>query len=37
MKTIIKISLKNLRQNYLEIQQFLEEKSIEKKYVVNQK
>jgi len=30
MKTIIKISFKNLKQNYLEVQQFLEEKSGEK-------
>ena len=31
MKTIIKISFKNLKHNYLEVQQFLEEKSGEKK------
>ncbi|WP_281336212.1 DUF1493 family protein [Flavobacterium eburneipallidum] len=31
MKTIIKISFKNLKQNYLEVQQYLEEKSGEKK------
>jgi hypothetical protein len=30
MKPIIKISFKNLKQNYLEVQQFLEEKSGEK-------
>ncbi len=30
MKTIIKISFKNLKQNYLEVQQFLEEKSGDK-------
>ncbi|WP_165932747.1 DUF1493 family protein [Flavobacterium cellulosilyticum] len=30
MKTIIKISYKNLKQNYLEVQQYLEEKSGEK-------
>jgi len=34
MKTIIKISFKNLKENYLEIQQFLEEKSGEK-YIYN--
>ncbi|WP_165929427.1 DUF1493 family protein [Flavobacterium rhamnosiphilum] len=31
MKTIIKIRFKDLKQNYLEVQQFLEEKSGEKK------
>ncbi|WP_310558825.1 DUF1493 family protein [Flavobacterium sp.] len=30
METIIKISFKNLKQNYLEVQQFLEDKSGEK-------
>lgn len=37
MKTIIKISFKNLKQNYIEIQKFLEEKSCEKNIFIKSK
>ncbi|QBN17775.1 DUF1493 family protein [Flavobacterium nackdongense] len=37
MKTIIKISFKNLKQNYLEVQQLLEEKSGEKNICIKSK
>ena len=37
METIINISFKNLKQNYLEVQQFLEEKSGEKNICIKSK
>ncbi len=37
MKTIIKISFKNLKQNYLEVQQLLEENSGEKNIGIKSK
>jgi hypothetical protein len=37
MKTIIKISFKNLKQNYLEVQQFLEKESGEKNICIKSK
>jgi hypothetical protein len=37
MKTIIKISFKNLKHNYIEIQKFLEEKSCEKNIFIKSK